>query len=153
MRRKEKQFTDIIEMEAVIAANDICHLGLCNDNTPYIVPINFGYKDQKLYFHSAKEGKKIDMIKSNPNACFVFENDLGVVPGETACKWTHKFQSVMGSGTIRFIEDLDEKKAALDIFMAQYSDETPHTYPDKQVENTCIFVLDIKEMTGKQTQP
>lgn len=151
MRRKEKEITDPSEIEAVIRSADICHLGLCSNNKPYVIPMNFGYTNKKLYFHSASEGKKIDMIKENPNASFVIEEDLGLLKSEKACNWSHKFKSIMGSGTILILENMEEKKTALNILMTQYSD-TDYTFPDNMVKNICIFVLNIEEMCGKQSK-
>ena len=63
MRKKEYQITDFREIENIIESGLICRLGLCNDNIPYVVPLNFGYKDKVLYFHSAPEGKKNRVYK------------------------------------------------------------------------------------------
>ena len=69
MRRKEREILIKNDMISIIKEAKICRLGLCNNNTPYIVPLTHGYKDNCLYFHSAKEGMKIDMIKQNPHVC------------------------------------------------------------------------------------
>ena len=78
MRKKEYQITDFSEIEKIIESSLICRLGLCNNNIPYVVPLNFGYKEKVLYFHSAPEGKKIEYIRKNNNVCFEIEGPVKV---------------------------------------------------------------------------
>ncbi len=75
MRRKEKEVKDVKLVESIIEKASVCRLGLSLNNMPYIVPLCFGYQDRCLYFHSAIEGKKISMIKSNNNVCFEVDID------------------------------------------------------------------------------
>jgi nitroimidazol reductase NimA-like FMN-containing flavoprotein (pyridoxamine 5'-phosphate oxidase superfamily) len=74
MRRKEREIREIKDLLDIIEKCKNCRLGLCDDNQPYIVPLNYGYAYRDsvltLYFHSAKEGKKMDIIKRNNKACF-----------------------------------------------------------------------------------
>ena len=63
MRRSEKEITDKLAIEKIINASLVCRLALSDGNQPYIVPLCFGYQDRTLYFHSALEGKKIDILK------------------------------------------------------------------------------------------
>lgn len=72
---------------------------------PYIVPVCFGYKDNCQYFHSAADGKKIDMIKKNNRVCFEFDTREGLIKSENPCDWDMKYHSVVGSGKAFFIED------------------------------------------------
>ena len=65
MRRKDKEITDIKSIEKIIHKAKVCRLALSLDDTPYVVPVCFGYSAETIYFHSAKEGKKIDIIKKN----------------------------------------------------------------------------------------
>ncbi len=53
MRRKEKEITNIMEIEAIIQEAEVCRLGLAVDNTPYIVPVFFGYENNNRLFCSS----------------------------------------------------------------------------------------------------
>ena len=79
MRRKDKEIIDVNEKINVIKKCKVCRIGLSENNIPYIIPLNFGYKYENnlltLYFHSALEGKKLDIIKNNNNACFEIDCD------------------------------------------------------------------------------
>ena len=70
MRRKDKEIKDKEVIESIIKRATVCRIALSENNVPYIVPLSFGYKDNCLYFHSAPEGRKIDIIKQNNNVCF-----------------------------------------------------------------------------------
>ncbi len=79
MRREDKEINDIATIEGIIRKARVCRLALSENGQPYIVPLCFGYKDNNLYFHSAGEGKKLDIIKKNNNVCFEFDIDLELV--------------------------------------------------------------------------
>ena len=149
MRRKEKEVKDIKEIEAIIERATVCRLGLSVDNVPYIVPLNFGYKDRCLYFHSAKEGRKIDMIKSNDNVCFEVDTETELIKSNNPCKWGMKYSSVIGFGKAFLIEDPDEKKKGLDVIMAHYSPDRAYEYPQSVIEEVVVIQVKIEQMSGK----
>jgi len=149
MRRKEKEILDREEIESIIKKADVCRLGLSDKNIPYIVPLNFGYKENCLYFHTAKAGKKIDMIKTNNRVCFEMDIDHEVVRAENPCDWNMKFQSVIGYGRAFLLEDIDEKRQALDVIIEDYSGQTGE-YAEKLVDRLAVIKVQIESMTGKK---
>jgi len=150
MRRKEKEILDREEIESIIKKADVCRLGLSDKNIPYIVPLNFGYKENCLYFHTAKAGKKIDMIKTNNRVCFEMDIDHEVVRAENPCDWNMKFQSVIGYGRAFLLEDIDEKRQALDVIIEHYSGQTGE-YAEKLVDRLAVIKVQIESMTGKKS--
>ena len=150
MRRKEKEITDIKDIEEIILKAKVCHLGLSLDDTPYVVPLSFGYKDKTIYFHSAKQGKKTDILKQNNKVCFEFDIDHELVKAEKGCNWGMKFRSVIGFGKAYFIEDMEEKQKALDIIMQNYSDQT-FEFLEKRLNNTLVGKIEIDQITGKKS--
>ncbi len=150
MRRKEKEITDINEIESIIRKSQVCRLALADGGLPYVVPLCFGYKNKILYFHSAKEGRKIEILRRNRQVCFEFDIDARVRSGKTACNWTMAYKSVIGYGTASFIEDTEEKQKALDIIMRQYS-EDDFEYSAKALVEMLVIKVDISRMTGKKT--
>ena len=150
MRRKEKEIIDKSEIESIIYKSMVCRLGLANDGTPYIVPLCFGYDDNALYFHGARAGKKMEMIRKNPSVCFEFDINTEVRQEEQACQWGMSFQSVIGFGKATLLEDPDDKRHALDIIMRQYTDQS-FTFDDKMLNRTAVIRVDIETMTGKQS--
>ena len=150
MRRKDKEISDESGIEAIIEKAMVCRLGMVNGDKPYIVPLSFGYRDNALYFHGALRGQKIDLIKENSNVCFEFDIAAEALGGEEACNWSMKFKSVIGFGKAAFIEGLEEKRHALGIIMAQYS-EKEFEFPEKMVNATAVIKVEIERMTGKQS--
>ena len=150
MRRKEKEITDIKEIEFIIQQSQVCRLALADEGLPYIVPLCFGYKNKMLYFHSAKEGQKIDILRRNHQVCFEFDIDARVRSGKTACAWGMGYKSVIGYGTASLVEDPEEKQKALDIIMRQYS-EGEFEYSAKNLAEMLVIKVVISAMTGKKS--
>jgi nitroimidazol reductase NimA-like FMN-containing flavoprotein (pyridoxamine 5'-phosphate oxidase superfamily) len=150
MRRKDKEISDQPGITAVIKTATVCRLGMVHENKPYIVPLCFGFHDNALYFHGALGGRKIDLIQANPNVCFEFDTVAKVNEAEAACDWGVKFQSVIGFGKASFVEDSDEKRKALDIIMAQYSDKQ-FEFPENMLKATAVIKVEIGSMTGKES--
>ena len=150
MRRKEKEILDREEMESIIRSALVCRLAFSVDDNPYVVPLNFGYRDNCLYFHSARKGKKIDMIRSNNRVCFEVDVDLEPVRAEKACDWSMKYRSVIGYGRAFLVEDVEEKKRALDLIVEHYSGSA-HGYRKSLVERIAIIKVQVESMTGKQS--
>ena len=122
MRRADREIRKFDRMLAVADACDCCRLGLLDDAGAYIVPLNFGYEAEgeklTLYFHGAGQGKKIDLIREQKSASFEMDTRHALVEGETACAYSYRYQSVMGRGRIRLIEEYEEKVHGLQAIMA-----------------------------------
>jgi len=152
MRRKEKEITDIREIDAIIQKAEVCRLGLAVDNTPYIVPVFFGYENNCLYIHCAKEGRKLDMIRQNNNVCFEMEGDTEITNRDKpACQWSSAYRSVIGWGRAFILENDQEKKQALDVIMRHYSNQAAFEYKKKAVKEVAIIKIVIGHMKGKQS--
>ncbi|MEJ2656975.1 MAG: pyridoxamine 5'-phosphate oxidase family protein [Desulfobacterales bacterium] len=151
MRRSDKEITDKKAIEEIISRSKVCKLAMCEGNIPYIVPMCFGYADNTLYFHSASKGKKIEILKKNPNVCFEFEILTQVIQSAKPCKWGMKYRSVIGFGTAGFITDNDLKRKAFDIIMNQYADGS-FVYEEASLKSAIIIEVDIHTMTGKHSE-
>lgn len=149
MRRKEKEITDPDQLTAILTETDICRLGLVDNGKPYIIPMNFGYANHSLYFHSAPDGRKLDILRRNPFACFEVEIQTEIIKASRACKFGMKFKSVIGTGHISFIKDLPDKEQALKIILSHYSEKQEWEFDIPLLEKCAVFRLDIEEMSGK----
>ena len=149
MRRKEREIKDIALIEKIIRKAQVCRLALSENGRPYIVPLCFGYKDKALYFHTAREGNKLRILKKNNNVCFEIDIDHELVKGKKACSCSMKYRSVIGFGKAELIEEIELKRKALNIIMQNYF-EGFFKYPDEAVNTTVILKVKIESMTGKQ---
>jgi uncharacterized protein len=149
MRKKEKEIREKTAVEDVIRRAQVCHLGLCDNQTPYVVPVCFGYADGSLYFHCAPEGRKLDLIRKNPLVCFQVEVDVALVRHEKACKWTVNYRSVIGTGRASRVTDSEEKRRALGLVMRHYNGDA-NDMSQEAMDRAAIVRIDIEEMSGKQ---
>jgi uncharacterized protein len=148
MRRNDREIKDRKVIDEIIRRCQVCHLALCDDGQPYIVPLNFGYDGRFLYFHAAPEGRKIDIIKKNNRVGFEFDVLHDIVTAPQACDWGAKYESVIGSGTAEIVDDLEGKKEALEWIMRQYGDGT-WDFSEEILKKTLIFRVSILEINGK----
>jgi uncharacterized protein len=153
MRRKDRQLTGPGEIELIISRADVCRIALADKNIPYIVTMNFGYSGGEngcFYFHCAREGRKLEMIRRNNFVCFELDTDHELYEGEKGCDWGMKFSSVVGYGHISIVEEIESRIKALDCIMSHYSAKKTYSYDERVLDNTTILKLDILEMTGKR---
>jgi len=150
MRRKEKEITDRAVIESIILRSSVCRLALSEDSHPYIVPLCFGYKDNALYFHSARKGRKLDILKKNNKVCFEFDIDHEIVEAKDPCKWSMKYRSVIGYGKVSVIDDPESKRSAFNIIVQHYAGIS-FTYAEVILKDTVLIKVEIESMRGKKS--
>ena len=121
MTRRERQVTDPEKILEILQRSKVVHLGLCDGNQPYVVPMNYGYEMQEgrltLYLHGAPQGRKYDVMARQPRVSFTMECDLQPFTGKVACMYGLSYSCLMGEGTASFVEDPAEKCRALSLIM------------------------------------
>jgi len=157
MRRQDREITDINEKMKVIKKCKICKVGLSENNMPYIVPLNYGYEfcnnELTLFFHSAMEGKKLDIIKNNNNACFEIDCDTRLIESEQACNFGFAFKSIIGFGSIVILDNPDEKEHGLNMIMKHQTDnDTAYKFSPEQINHVCVFKMAVENFTGKHKE-
>ena len=143
---EEKQILDILDSAKIL------HLGLAVDNEPYVVPMNYGYtfEDGKLvvYLHSALQGKKLDMIRANPRVFFEMDCDRLPFEGKVPCQYGISYSSVMGRGSARIVEDVEEKMRAMSILMKTQTGKD-FEINERLVSIVSVIRIDVSEYTAK----
>ena len=127
------------EMERFLGQNTLGRLGLCLGNTPYVVPISYIYHDNKVYFHMATRGKKVEFIQGNNQACFEVD------------EWSETgWLSVVCYGKVSLHDDFETKKKAFEILSGFY--QTGQRIPDERIKNMNVYigVIEIEQMTGRR---
>lgn len=148
MRKKEREIKDRNLIDDIIRRCRVCRLAMCDEGPPYIVPLSFGYDGQYLYFHCAREGKKIDIIRKNNQVGFEFDILNEIVKAEKACDWGTRYESVIGSGSAEIVDDLEAKKTALEFIMRQYGSALTD-FSDDVLKKTLIIRVKILAISGK----
>lgn len=153
MRRKDREIVDHKELLAIMRKCDSCSVAFFDEEFPYIIPLNFGvtYIDDKfnLYFHGAREGKKLELLQLNNHVAFEMSGSHKLLIGDKACDTTMEFESVCGNGTMEIVAE-GEKRKALIAIMNQYQNKEQHEFDDRAVNAVTVLSLEVKSISGKR---
>lgn len=156
MRRRDREITDKNQIEEILSSCKYLHLGLSDNNIPYVIPMNYGFvKDSEheqyiLYLHCAHEGKKLDIIKKNPKCCFTLERNVAPFEGKVACQYGMVYESIIGYGDLHIIEDPTEKMAALNALMHTQTGMDHFQFDERLVSIVTVLRLNVSELTAKK---
>jgi nitroimidazol reductase NimA-like FMN-containing flavoprotein (pyridoxamine 5'-phosphate oxidase superfamily) len=153
MRRKDREVNGKDAIEAIILKCKTCHVGMADGGMPYVVPLSFGYKfldggTLELYFHSATEGKKLDIIKKNNKVCFEMACEGELIRADVPCGFGYFYSSVIGFGEAVFITDVAEKCEALNIIFKRQTGEDA-VINSGMLNGVCVFKIVSSDFTGK----
>ena len=153
MRRKDREITDCGKIMEIVGRCSVCRLGFYDGREVYIVPLSFGYEAVNgkltLYFHGAKEGRKMDLIRNTAAAGFEMDTDYTVNPGETPCAYSASFSSVIGTGRIKIIETAEEKEHALQKLMLQTAVKAGWRFTEAMLASVCVFKMEVEGLSCK----
>ena len=150
--KREQQITDQTQIQTLLDAGKVLHLGLSVDNEPYVIPMNYGYvmEDEKLvlYLHSAVRGKKLDMIRENSKVSFAIDCDRMPFEGRVPCQYGLVYSSILGRGTATIVDDVEEKKQAMTFLMKTQTGKD-FSFEDRLVTIVSVIRIDVAEFTAK----
>jgi len=148
MRRKKQ----LLSTEDTVAVMDRCTNGVLacygDDDYPYAVPVSYVYFNDKIYFHSAKSGHKIDAIMINPKVSFTVIDEDTIVSEE----YTTYFRSIIAFGKARIAEG-DERFKAFEALVEKYSGDQPKEAKHKEITGCTqshIIAIDVEHIAGKE---
>jgi uncharacterized protein len=153
VRRSDREITDQEELRSILEKGKYGIIALSRDDEPYAVTLSYGYDraGNALYFHCAKEGQKIDFIRSNPRACLtVIEDD-----GFDADSCEHSYRSAVLHGRIFFVDEPAEMDLGIRLMIAQLEKKDPDRYlaklktGHKSYDNLGMIKFVIERITGK----
>ena len=148
MRRKDLELS-IEETYEIIDANKYAVVSLVDaEGLPYGVALDYIHKGNSLYFHGAKEGRKIEAMKANPRACAVIIGETIVVPE----KFGRKYVSVVAEGPIELINDNEYKRQVMKWVVESNSPdylEKGYAIIEKMLERVFVYKMDIVNISGK----
>ncbi|MEW6754990.1 MAG: pyridoxamine 5'-phosphate oxidase family protein [Candidatus Latescibacterota bacterium] len=157
MRRKDRQITEPGELRGILTATRVCRIAFAHGDTPYIVPLNFGWRwdgdrveDLVLYFHCAREGRKLELMGANPRVAFEMDLADELVRADRPCKWGVKYRSLVGLGRLERVAGAEERREGLDRIMEHHGARGPFAYDEATLRATLVLRLRVSEMTGKK---
>jgi len=156
MRRTDRQITDRAEIDQLLSEARYATIALADGDQPYVVTLSCGFDaaSNRLYFHVARAGRKLDIIARNPKACATVIADGGYKHGECA----HPFESVVMDGTMRLIDDPEQVREGMRVLIGQLEShenavevfERNRLDYDVSLKQFQMLVFDITEATGKR---
>ena len=153
MTKREREVT---EQEAILEILNQCkivHLAMVDEGKPYVVAMNYGYTMDEgkltLYMHGATQGRKLDIMRANPDVYFEMECDVVPFGGRIACQYGTAYASVMGSGKARILEELEERKAGLSAFMKTQTG-LDFEFQERMISAVSVIRVDVDEYTAKR---
>lgn len=149
MRRDEREICDPADIDTILTLQRVMYIALSSDDVPFVLPVFYVWNGTSLYFHSARGGSKIEIMKKNPAICFAITHYGGIIEDELACNFEARHRTVIGLGTASFVQDDAEKIAMLHQLMARFTEKT-FTFPAANLTATQVIRIDITSMKGKQ---
>ncbi len=154
MRRKDREVTDIEIVKEIVENAKVCHVAVKDGEVPYIVPLSYGYQFDRekiiLYFHSAKVGKKIDLFHQENKVCFEISNWREPQYNGEECIIDYGYSSVIGYGSVIFIEEIQEKRSALSCINVHQTKRSVNV-KDIQLRALCIYKIESDLFFAKST--
>ncbi len=156
MRRSDREITDLDEIEAILRAGKVCHLGMVDaEGLPYVLPLNYGVEREgerfTLYFHSADEGRKLEVLAQNPQVCAVVSQHGEIIgQGLEACRYGISFESVMGFGQVELLQDEAAKTHVMQVLMDHLAGEKDWQFLPENVKRTAVFRLQVERISAKR---
>lgn len=152
MRRKDREVTELAELLKIIGQCRVCRIAMQDAQGLYILPLNFGYElnDGRLtlYFHSAKEGRKIDILAQSPAVAFEMDCGHALIASEIACRNGYAFQSIIGTGHASLVTDVGEKIKGLACLMLHQTGRA-WEITAQEADTVAVFKIEAAEFTGK----
>jgi hypothetical protein len=150
-RRKDRMMNTSGEMELLLERMTVGRLGVATSDGPYVVAVNYLYLEGAIYFHSAREGRKIEALQADPRVCFLVDDVGPQVLFEQDCGISQIYESVACFGRAEFVENPAEKRRILESMVQKFvpADHPLPSIGDGNVENTLVVKIVIESKSGK----
>ena len=152
LRRMDKAITNVSEVKAILREAKFITLAMSLNDEPYLATLSHGFDEEKncIYFHCAREGKKVEILESNPSVWGQALVDGGYQQG--SCD--HLFRTAQFHGVVSFVEDVSEKRHAIEILI-RHLDDNPEVVISKQITahsigRVLIGRVNIDFLSGKK---
>ena len=150
MSKSNPYLHDEKRIQEVLQTAILLRIAYLDHGNPAIVPVNFGYHDHCLYFHSSQTGNKMECFRQNPLVSFEADCGIEIVKANLPCQATVHYQSVIGSGKVTFIEEESQKIQALLVILKQHGIDE-EDMPAASIKNTAVLCIRIESCTYKQS--
>lgn len=148
MRRLDRA-VDREEAQSYLREATVGYLALAENNIPYAIPLHFVWHKQSIYFHCAPEGRKITILRQNPQCTFAVSFLDGIKSGGSACEYGTYYRSAIVEGVARFVSDAEEKLMALTALTEKHAQVPFSPVTAAGMAKTTVIAIDIVNISGK----
>ena len=155
MRRKDREVTDLGRMLDILRRCDTVRIGISGPDGPYVVPVSFGLAEEDgtpvVYFHCAREGLKLDLLRQDPRVCV--EGDIMIRTETTGHGITTRYESVIAHGTCRILQDEASSVRGLRAICDHYG-YTDYDFRNcRALQYLLVCRIPLDTLTGKHNLP
>ncbi len=154
MSNPEREVTDIAEILAILSKHEVCRIGFNDNLCPYVVPVNFGYEYQNgrwiFYFHGARTGKKMRLLRKNPAVCIEMDGDHALLRADDPCDYSYAYTSVFATGLASILQTREEMRYGLDVIMRQTDPGKTFSYREDMMKAVCVVRIECDALTCRR---
>ena len=152
MRRAERAM-NAEETQQFLETATVGRLGMISKGEPYVVPLNYIYLDDLVYFHSAKEGRKMEALRGGARVCFEVDVLMGIRDDTDPCAMGTYFKSVTLFGDCDRVEDSTEALRALEALVEKHSRRPDRSrIPEEALETVVVMKIVPEHLSGKMLE-
>nr|WP_239615944.1 pyridoxamine 5'-phosphate oxidase family protein [Cohnella mopanensis] len=161
LRMYKRECNDLRKINAFLEQARTGFLGLSSQDVPYVIPLNYVWRNGSIYFHGAAEGRKVTILQRNALACFTVCEDRGTVTNVIPADTDTAYMSVMVFGSVSLVADLEEAtdvmQGMLDKYVPGYYDNPlSKSHVEKYVSSlgskTAVYKLTASDITAKENE-
>ena len=155
MHRADREVKDISKTIEFLNEEKVCRIGLYDGEKVYVVPMNYGFEHNEgrkltFYLHCAQIGRRIDIVKKNPEVCIEIDGRHMLETADIPCDYGYFYMSLIGNGRLKFVDDIKEKEDILCKFMLQQTGKEINNFGEKWLNAVCIMKLELTDYTVKE---
>ena len=154
MRRQDRKISGKEEICGIISGCRVLRLAMADQGRPYIVPLSFGWSMDgtgrlTLFFHSARAGRKIDILAANPEICFELDLTLGLKPADKACDFGLGYASIIGEGRAEQLTAEEDRLYALNRIMLHHTGRDDFGFSPAALQATAVYRIEVSNYSAK----
>ncbi|HLO12283.1 MAG TPA: pyridoxamine 5'-phosphate oxidase family protein [Pseudoneobacillus sp.] len=161
IRMKKRECTDQEKINSFLQATETGYFGVSYEDFPYVVPLNYIWYEGKIYFHGTSEGKKMEILKQNPNVCFTVSASYGTMTDPVPAKTDTAYMSVMIFGKVEPLSDTTKATEVMQKMLEKYVPDYYHQplsqahlekYRSSMGSKTSIVEIKTEIITAKENE-
>jgi nitroimidazol reductase NimA-like FMN-containing flavoprotein (pyridoxamine 5'-phosphate oxidase superfamily) len=151
-RLPKRGYFDRETVYGILDEGFICHVGFAPEGQPFVIPTGYARADDKLYIHGSQASRMLRTLSSGVDACVTVTIIDGLVLARSAFHHSMNYRSVVIFGRATFVEDREEKYAALlalseHIVPGRWADVREPT--EQELIQTTVLTLPLTEASAK----